>query len=132
MISATDFLKSNPIPEKKRSKLFPFKDEIAQLRAAGASFAYIQEYLKANGIDISIVNLRKFILTHLTDTSKKTPLPPHEKLKQTKLNEPMPTPTQEKEGTNETKKEPSLFDNYKPPKWAGDVDVRKLVFSDEK
>lgn len=121
-LTVTDFLKEIT-PARKKSKLKPYQKEIFELRDAGCSFQQITDFLKRNGLEIERETVRAFYNKNKNlevIPLKDKPTLPQENLKQTKLSEPA-----------EKKKDKSQLDGYKPPKWAADVDVRKLFFNDE-
>lgn len=73
MISAEDFIAQNT----PRSALEPFHREIAKLRAAKMSYQKIQAFLKLNGIETHVNNVRGYCQRHIetqntTKTSPKT------------------------------------------------------------
>lgn len=127
-LTVTDFLKEIT-PARKKSKLKPYQKEIFELREAGCSFQQITDFLKRNGLEVERETVRVFYNKHKNlevTPPKAKPTLPHEKLKQTKLSEPVVTPA-EKKGTDEDDEKPrSQLDDYTPPKWAGDIDVKKL------
>lgn len=68
MISAEDFIAQNT----PRSALEPFHHEIAKLRAAKMSYQKIQAFLKLNGIDTHVNNVRGYCQRHIeTQTATK-------------------------------------------------------------
>ncbi len=70
MISAEDFIAQNT----PRSALEPFHAEIAKLRAAKMSYQKIQAFLKLNGIDTHVNNVRGYCQRHIeknTNTATK-------------------------------------------------------------
>jgi hypothetical protein len=48
-------------PRKKRSRLIPFADQIAQLKAQGYTDLQIRGWLAENGVEVSREAVRKFI-----------------------------------------------------------------------
>lgn len=80
-ISVDDFLKKNPVKPQKKSKLFAFKNEIQQLREAGVTYAKITEFLKENGLSVSWLTVRQFVINHLPEIQK-IPLQSNEKSEQ--------------------------------------------------
>lgn len=61
MISAEDFLAQNT----PRSALEPFHNDIAKLRAAKMSYQKIQAFLKLNGVDTHVNNVRGYCQRHI-------------------------------------------------------------------
>ncbi|NOL51779.1 hypothetical protein [Pelistega suis] len=68
MISAEDFIAQNT----PRSALEPFHHEIAKLRAAKMSYQKIQAFLKLNGIDTHVNNVRGYCQRHIENQDTKT------------------------------------------------------------
>lgn len=75
MITTDQFIKSINL-KKVDSRLNKFKNEIFELRESGLTYKQVQEFLKINGVDISISGLNKFCLKNLNnkviDKPKKT------------------------------------------------------------
>lgn len=75
MITTDEFIKSIDL-KKVESRLNKFKNEIFELRKSGLTYKQIKEFLKINGVDISISGLNKFYLKHsdnkVIDKPKKT------------------------------------------------------------
>lgn len=61
MITAEDFIAQHT----PRSALEPFHDEIAKLRAAKMSYQKIQAFLKLNGINTHVNNVRGYCQRHI-------------------------------------------------------------------
>lgn len=126
MSRAADFMKNHPIKGRKRSVLFDFKEDIQELREAGATYAYIQGFLREHGVTISIVNLRKFVITHIeekVESVRKDPKNRHINVKNT-LSEASTSPTQEKTQEEAIK---SRVANYVPPSWAKGTKIEELL-----
>lgn len=133
-ISVEDFLKESPIEPRKKSKLFAFKNEIRQLREAGATYAKITEFLKKNGVSVSWLTVRQFVINHLSE-KQKAPLPSleqgHKKaleaLKAEKIVEKQTIENEESDENDEDSKTySSRVENYVRPKWAK-VDIKDLI-----
>lgn len=69
-ISVEEFLKQNPVKSRKKSQLLKFEQEIKMLREAGATYAYIQKFLEEQGVKISIVNIRQFVIKMQAKTAQ--------------------------------------------------------------
>ena len=59
-MDANEFLR-NVTPAVKRSRLVPYWDDIAKLRASNCSLGQVCGYLRENGVQISIAGLSKYI-----------------------------------------------------------------------
>ena len=68
-MDANEFLR-NVTPAVKRSRLVPYWDDIAKLRASNCSLGQVCGYLRENGVQISIAGLSKYIKKH-EDSEKK-------------------------------------------------------------
>lgn len=121
-ISVEDFLKENPIKPKSKSKLTTYKDDIRRLREAGATYAKITEYLERNGVKVSWLTVRQFVIKHLSDDQK-----PLETKKSVSKVKPPTTPQKQLENASEEEDRPiSQLDNYVRPSWAK-VDIKDII-----
>ena len=59
-MDANEFLR-NVTPAVKRSRLVPYWDDIAKLRASNCTLGQVCGYLRENGVHISIAGLSKYI-----------------------------------------------------------------------
>lgn len=59
-MDTNEFLK-NVTPAVKRSRLVPYWDDIAKLRASNCTLSQVCGYLRENGVQISIAGLSKYI-----------------------------------------------------------------------
>lgn len=59
-MDANEFLKRVK-PAAKRSRLAPFLDDINKLRGEGCTLDQVREFLAANGVEISVAGLSKYI-----------------------------------------------------------------------
>jgi len=130
-ISVDDFLKKNPVKPQKKSKLFAFKNEIQQLREAGMTYAKITEFLKENGVSVSWLTVRQFVINHLSEIQKTSS--PHEKLekRREKTMESSKAPVKVEAPTAQEKQQEeaikSRVANYVPPAWAKGTKIEDLL-----
>ena len=59
-MDTNEFLK-NVTPAVKRSRLVPYWDDIAKLRASNCTLSQVCGYLRENGVQISIAGLSKYM-----------------------------------------------------------------------
>lgn len=139
MIDIQEYMKENPfVSREKKSKLLKFEQEIKGLREAGATYAYIQQFLKKQNIKVSIENIRQFLLKmeaktaqpeNPTDELESKPIVKNLKTRQ-KAEKIVEKQTVENEESDENDKDSKTYssqvENYVRPKWAK-VDIKDLI-----
>lgn len=122
MISTDEYIKSIEL-KKTGSKLLNFKADILDLRRSGLTYQQIKDFLKINGVSVSIPGLQKFCLKHLNNDVQTK----NNKIEPAKLAVPktVSKPLFEKKKITESKK---IESDYEPPAWAEkDLNPKDLI-----
>lgn len=105
MISVEDFLAQTP----PRSALASFHEDIAKLRAANMSYKKIQLFLKLNGLDTHVNNIRGYCQRHIENQPNEAGLIPTSHPQKTTIQKKTTRkmPSLPSEEVNQTKSSPS-------------------------